>query len=241
MPFRFRSHSSLWLICLGLWVGVPTPGLQSRLLLHVHLHLDCCWCIVYSAQTKTKMQPWTGPDIRVRVRETRGEEELRSVAVYLVAGSEAKFYGFIENWTHLSCCKRGKDAGLGCICPPACLRKRLVWKTNRRTPPGGAASPTRQERNWPKRVHRWVLNTKWYTFVYCSSQTAPVFGKLATATRSLHIAFCLFGFWFGLPQVFGVLFMETRAVNNSSNIETEKLKHENMIKIGYCWIECNTI
>jgi len=44
----------------------------------------------------------------------------------------------------------------------------------------------------------------------------------------------LFGFWFGLPQVFGVLFMETRAVNNSSNIETEKLTHENMIKIGYC-------
>jgi len=43
-----------------------------------------------------------------------------------------------------------------------------------------------------------------------------------------------------LPQVFGVLFMETRAVNNSSNIETEKLTHENMAKIGDCQSEFNS-
>lgn len=41
-----------------------------------------------------------------------------------------------------------------------------------------------------------------------------------------YTADCLFGLGLGLPQVFGVLFMETRAVNNSSNIETGKLTHE---------------
>jgi len=34
--------------------------------------------------------------------------------------------------------------------------------------------------------------------------------------------------------------METRAVNNSSNIETEKLTHENMAKIGDCQSEFNS-